>query len=59
MLIQLHKLLDVAQCYDLLRQIRWPDGATCPTCASQKTVKNGRDTVQRIVGLTKRSYPFV
>jgi len=55
MLIQLHKLLDVAQCYDLLRQIRWPDGATCPTCASQKTVKNGRDTDR---GVNQEKLPF-
>ena len=46
MLIQLHKLLDVAQCYDFLRQVRWPDGAVCSTCASDETVKNGKDTVQ-------------
>lgn len=46
MLIQLHKLLDVSQCYDLLRQVRWPQGAVCPTCASEQTVKNGKNTSQ-------------
>lgn len=46
MLIQLHKLLDVAQCYDLLRQVRWPSGVLCPTCTSKQTVKNGKDPVQ-------------
>jgi transposase-like protein len=46
MLIQLHKLLDVAQCYDLLRTIRWPTGVTCPTCSATDIVKNGKDPHQ-------------
>lgn len=47
MLIQLHKLLDVAQCYDLLRGIRWANGLICPQCESKEVVKNGKDPVQR------------
>src|SRR3954451_15263611 len=46
MLIQLHKLLDVAQCYDLFRSIRWSNGLICPQCGSNEVVKNGKDPVQ-------------
>jgi len=47
MLIQLHKILDVAQCYDILRTTRWEDGVTCPTCGSKEIVKNGKDPIQK------------
>lgn len=46
MLIQLHKLLDVGQCYDLLRSIRWPTGVVCPNCLATDIVKNGKDPHQ-------------
>ena len=39
MLIQLHKILDIAQCYEILRMTRWQDGVTCPTCGSKEIVK--------------------
>jgi transposase-like protein len=47
MLIQLHKILDVAQCYDILRKTRWVEGVICTTCESKEVVKNGKDPVQR------------
>jgi transposase-like protein len=47
MLIQLHKILDVAQCYDILRTTRWEDGIICTTCESKEVVKNGKDPVQK------------
>ena len=47
MLIQLHKILDVAQCYDILRTTRWEGGVICTTCGSKEVVKNGKDLVQK------------
>jgi transposase-like protein len=47
MLIQLHKILDVAQCYDILRTTRWEEGVVCTTCESKEVVKNGKDPVQK------------
>lgn len=47
MLIQLHKILDVAQCYDILRTTRWEDGVICTICESKEVVKNGKDPVQK------------
>ena len=46
MIIQLHKLLDVAQCYETLRSIRWPTGVICPHCSATNVVKNGKDSHQ-------------
>jgi transposase-like protein len=42
--IQLHKILDVRICWEILREIRWSDGVFCPSCESQSVVKNGKDT---------------
>jgi hypothetical protein len=44
MLIQLHKILEVFQCYDILRTTRWGEGVICTTCDSKEVVKNGKKT---------------
>jgi len=31
-LIKLTNLLDEAQCYEVIRQLRWPDGVVCLHC---------------------------
>ena len=31
-LIKLTNLLDEAKCYDVIRQLRWPDGIVCLHC---------------------------
>jgi len=41
--IQLHKILNVSLCWDILRQVRWSEGIRCPHCGSSKVVKNGMD----------------
>lgn len=45
-LIHLSTLIDDAKCFDLIRHHRWPDGPTCPSCASTAVVRNGRDDTQ-------------
>ena len=45
--IQLHKILNVSLCWDILREIRWADGVCCPKCAGKSVVKNGKDTVHK------------
>ena len=47
MIIQLHKILDVAHCYDILRTTRWAEGVVFTTCKSNEVVKNGKDPVQK------------
>lgn len=44
--IQLHKILNVSLCWDIVRDIRWRDGVCCPSCQSTKVVKNGKDKSQ-------------
>jgi transposase-like protein len=45
--IQLHKILDVSLCWDILRSIRWEKGVYCPHCASVEVVKNGKDPIDK------------
>lgn len=33
-MIHIHKLLDSHQCYLKIRELRWPDGPSCPSCHS-------------------------
>lgn len=39
--ISILNLMDEKSCYDLLRKLRWPNSAICPSCNSTKVVKNG------------------
>lgn len=41
--IQLHKILNVEMCWDIVRNIRWSSGLKCVCCGSSSVVKNGRD----------------
>ena len=43
MLIQLHEILDIAWCYEILRITRQEDGVTCPTCGSKEIIRNGKN----------------
>jgi transposase-like protein len=45
--IQLHKILDVSLCWDILRSIRWETGVHCPHCTSTQIVKNGKDPIDK------------
>lgn len=42
-----------AQCYATIRQLRWPDGVTCPHRDSGDTVRRGYDSPRR----TCQRYP--
>jgi transposase-like protein len=44
--IALTTLLDDAKCYDVLRELHWPDGVRCPHCRSAQVSKQGRDSTQ-------------
>jgi transposase-like protein len=46
MLINLQTLIDENKCYETLRQLRWPEGVSCPKCSSQDVVKKGFDETQ-------------
>jgi transposase-like protein len=46
MRLNIHGLIDDARCYQMVRQLRWPEGVECPHCHATHVVKNGRDSVQ-------------
>jgi transposase-like protein len=43
MLVHIANLIDEAKCFETVRQLRWPDGVTCPHCASHDIARDGRD----------------
>src|SRR3954452_21529490 len=45
-MVNIQDLIDNAKCYETVRAMRWPDGVTCPHCASHSVIKNGRDDTQ-------------
>src|SRR5688572_28205898 len=47
MLIKLTNLLDEAKCYEVIRQLRWPDGVVCLQCRGTGVVRNGHDDRER------------
>src|SRR4051812_21632170 len=47
MLIKLTTLLDEAKCYEVIRQLRWPDGVVCLHCRGTAVVRNGHDDRER------------
>jgi transposase-like protein len=46
-LIKLTTLLDEAKCYEVIRQLRWPDGVICLHCRNRGVVRNGHDDRER------------
>lgn len=46
MTISIHRLIDDGKCYEMVRELRWPDGVACPHCSKQNVVKNGHDTTE-------------
>src|SRR5262252_7052038 len=37
--VNITKLIDDLQCYQTVRELRWPDGITCPSCQSTEVIK--------------------
>jgi hypothetical protein len=33
--VNIKNLIDDAQCYQTVRELRWPDGVDCPSCESK------------------------
>ena len=46
MLIHIQNLVDDAKCYEVVRQLRWPEGVRCPACGSPQITKRGFHTQQ-------------
>ena len=46
MQVNITKLIDDVQCYQTIRDLRWPDGIACPSCASKHVIKRGFDDTE-------------
>jgi len=41
MLLNIQRLMDDAKCYEVVRELRWPNGVRCPGCGSDQVNKRG------------------
>ena len=46
MQVNIKNLIDDGQCYQTVRELRWPDGIKCPSCASPQVIKRGFDDTE-------------
>ena len=44
--VNIKKLIDDVQCYQTVRELRWPDGVECPSCQSTQVIKRGFDDTE-------------
>jgi len=44
--VNIMNLIDDVQCYQTVRELRWPDGVQCPSCESQHVIKGGFDDTE-------------
>jgi len=44
--VNIKNLIDEVQCYQTVRDIRWPDGIACPSCQSKHVIKRGFDDTE-------------
>jgi len=44
--VNIMHLIDEAQCYQTVRELRWPDGIACPSCQSKHVIKRGFDDTE-------------
>jgi transposase-like protein len=45
-LVKIQDLIDNAKCFEVVRELRWPEGVRCPHCGGQHVIKFGRDETQ-------------
>src|SRR5262245_17578958 len=44
--VNIKNLIDAVQCDQTVRDLRWPDGITCPSCQSTHVIKCGCDDME-------------
>jgi transposase-like protein len=44
--VNIKNLVDDVQCYQTVRDLRWPDGINCPSCKSKQVTKRGFDDTE-------------
>ena len=48
MQVNITNLIDEVQCYQTVRELRWPDGIACPSCQSPHVIKRGCDDTEPV-----------
>ena len=46
MQVNIKRLVDAVQCYQTVRELRWPEDIACPSCASKQVIKRGCDDTE-------------
>ena len=46
MQVNITNLIDEVQCYQTVRELRWPDGVVCPSCESKYVIRRGFDDTE-------------
>lgn len=46
MMLNIQNLIDDFKCFETVRSMRWPDGVSCPHCASTQVIRKGHDDTQ-------------
>ena len=46
MQVNIKNLVDDVQCYQTVRELRWPDGVACLSCESTQVIKRGCDDLE-------------
>jgi len=46
-MLNFQNLIDDAKCYGAVREMRWPEGVSCPQCGCRHITKQGLDDTQR------------
>ena len=46
MQVNIKNLMDDVQCYQTVRELRWPEGIACPSCTSTQVIKRGLDDTE-------------
>jgi len=44
--VKIQRLVSDEQCYETVRELRWPGGVRCYECNSENVIKRGRDETQ-------------
>jgi len=45
-MVNIRHLIDDVKCFETVRDLRWPQGVTCPHCGAARITKQGHDTTQ-------------
>ncbi len=45
-MLNILNLIDDEKCFEVVRELHWPNGVRCPSCGSDEITRQGRDTTQ-------------